>query len=667
MTIYEEAPKGSSSNGRSEAAVDAGRVQPAVTGLPSDKPSSSYWLQDPSPVLLGHRTTPDLPDEVDVVVVGSGITGSFASDALLEDISDADSKDDAAQKVLLLEAREACFGATGRNGGHCQPMVYYSAPDVAAFELATFHFLERFTAENDVPCDWRTLPGGGVHAYLDADLFDLAKALVDALGSTRPDLASQVTVVRPDDDGADADANANTENGEKLTLESLRLRGAAGALVQRHAASVWPYKLVAWVLERLVKTHGASGAFNLQTNTPVLSIARVDDSSETPVWVVETPRGKVRTRAVLLATNGYLSHLLPSHLADLVVPVRAQIAALVPPSHSTKVETSEAVEPAVANVASTSTSSSSSSSNGVSWSSVTITKTENGQKTITVKTTTTSNAPADRLSHSYVYIGHDHGLPEGEGDRDEYLVQRPFTTGSAASSAGAMQTSHATASFDGHTSVSATSSFSSPSVSGGHYIWGGGRQRAAGAGVGEWRDDVVEPPVAGYLRSNLAPVLDVGGEEPPVPLEADYEWTGIMGFSRDQNPWVGRVPASALSGDSSDSSESSGSHSPSGLYLSAGYTGHGMPSTSLCGRVVAGMIKRDLGWANSTVTEDEASQVSVSLPLQNGGRAELPRSFLMTADRIRTAQTTCKPVGDADSRGFLVELQHLLAQRRAGN
>ncbi|CAK7225776.1 hypothetical protein SBRCBS47491_006004 [Sporothrix bragantina] len=652
MTIYEEPPKDSGSSSSVEAAADAGRFQPAVAGLPSDNPSNSYWLQDPSSLLLDHRTTPDLPDEVDVVVVGSGITGSFAADALFEDVTD----NDKTKKVLLLEAREACFGATGRNGGHCQPMVYYSAPDVAAFELATFHFLERFVSENDVPCDWRTLPGGGVHAYLDADLFALAEALVDALGSKRPDLASQVTVVRPKDD---------TDGSEdKPTLESLRLKGAAGALVQRHAASVWPYKLVAWVLERLVKTHGASGAFNLQTNTPVLGIVKDDlSSSEKPVWIVETPRGKVRTRAVLLATNGYLSHLLPSNLADLVVPVRAQIAALVPPSSSTKVETSETVKSAAANVTSTSTSSSSSSSNGVSRSSITVTKTENGQTTTTVKTTTTSNAPADRLSHSYVFVGHDHELPEGEGDRDEYLVQRPFTSGSGAS--GAMHTSHATASFEGHLSASATSSFSSPSVSGGHYIWGGGRQRAAGTGVGEWRDDVVEQSVATYLRSNLAPVLEVGGEEPPVALKADYEWTGIMGFSRDQNPWVGRVPTGALSGENTVSSDSHGT--PSGLYLSAGYTGHGMPSTSLCGRVVAGMIKRDLGWENSTATEDEASQVAVSLPLQGGGRAELPRCFLMTADRIRTAQTTCKPVGDADSRGFLVELQHLLARRRAGN
>ncbi|CAK7266103.1 hypothetical protein SEPCBS57363_001926 [Sporothrix epigloea] len=670
MTIYEEPPKSSSST---EAAVNVGRVQPVVAGLPSANPSASYWLQEPSPLLLGHRTTPQLPETVDVVVVGSGVTGSFAADALLEDVdaSGSSSSQDSVQKVLLLEAREACFGATGRNGGHCQPMVYHSAPDVAMFELATFHFLERFVAENNVPCDWRTLPGGGVHAYLDADLFALAEALVETLALSRPDLASQVTVVRPDNT-ADVEKIESTEagidtNSEKPTLHSLRLRGTAGALVQRHAASLWPYKLVAWVLERLITKHSASGAFNLQTNTPVLGISKDDGSpssqTDSPWWIVETPRGRVRARAVLLATNGYLSHLLPSHLADLVVPVRGQVAALVPPGGSTKVVTSETVEPAAANVTSVSTSTVSSSSGGVSRSCVTVTKTGHGRTTTTVKTTTTSHVPPARLTHSYVFVGHDHGLPDGQGDRDEYLVQRPFTSEPGAS--GTIQSSQVTASSfsSGQASAFATSSVSAvsaPPVSGGHFIWGGGRQRAAHAAVGEWRDDSVEPPVARYLCSQLAPVLDVGGEEPSVPLDAHSEWTGIMGFSRDHNPWVGRVPTSALSGEGINPKDI-----PSGLYLSAGYTGHGMPSAALCGRAVAGLIKHDLGWENGTTSEEAASPVSVSVPLVAGGKAKLPNCFLITADRIRTAQSMYRPVGDADLCGFLEELQHLLAQRRA--
>jgi len=57
---------------------------------------------------LGHRTTTELPAHADVVIVGSGITGTSAARDLAED---ARAKD---LQVVMLEAREACWGATGR-------------------------------------------------------------------------------------------------------------------------------------------------------------------------------------------------------------------------------------------------------------------------------------------------------------------------------------------------------------------------------------------------------------------------------------------------------------------------------------------------------------------------------------------------------------------------
>ena len=548
MTAYEEIPAAAKAAPSTETAP----AEPAtIAGLPSENPSTSYWLHDPSPVLLGHRSTPELPAEADVVVIGSGITGSFAADKLVGS-GDGGS-------VLLLEAREACFGATGRNGGHCQPMIYYSAPDVAGFELATFHFLERFVAKNNIDCDWRTLPQGGVHAYFDQDLFDAAVAVVDALAKTRPGLAKQVAVVR-----AGAPAVKAGPNDTPVTLDDLRLRaGVAGALVQKHAASVWPYKLVAWVLERLVTTQPSS-RFNLQTNTPATKLSKDGQG-----WLVETPRGTVRAKAVLLATNGYTSHLLPPALADLIVPVRAQVAALVPP-------------------------------------------------------TTAKGSPADVLASSYVFMGHDHEFADGRGERDEYLVQRPFVDAAAASA-----------------QVGSVGP-------GGHLILGGGRERAANSGVGVWRDDEVEPAVAAFLRTHLAPALDVGDKgEPPAPLKADYEWTGVMGFSRDHHPWVGQVPSETLGGPAGDASS---------LYIAAGFSGHGMPSTSLCGRAVAKLIRKDLKWTSAEDVEAEA-EAEADHPL--------PACHWLTAERLDKVRATCAPVAEADKRGFIADFQDILEARLA--
>jgi len=82
------------------------RVHPTQADLPSDNPSKSYWHTQPSEKLLGHRTTSDLPDSADVIIVGSGLSGTFAAQALREKRPEL--------KVVMLEAREACWGATGR-------------------------------------------------------------------------------------------------------------------------------------------------------------------------------------------------------------------------------------------------------------------------------------------------------------------------------------------------------------------------------------------------------------------------------------------------------------------------------------------------------------------------------------------------------------------------
>jgi hypothetical protein len=82
-------------------------VAEGQSGLPTPESTHSYWHKDPSGKLLGHRTTTDLPELADVVIIGSGITGAFAAHFLKDG--------DAAEKsVVMLEAREACWGATGR-------------------------------------------------------------------------------------------------------------------------------------------------------------------------------------------------------------------------------------------------------------------------------------------------------------------------------------------------------------------------------------------------------------------------------------------------------------------------------------------------------------------------------------------------------------------------
>lgn len=75
--------------------------------LPHDNPTISYW-QDPPSDIANHGFVDNLPAAADYVVVGSGISGTCIAYNLLSRRPDA--------KVLMLEARQACSGATGRNG-----------------------------------------------------------------------------------------------------------------------------------------------------------------------------------------------------------------------------------------------------------------------------------------------------------------------------------------------------------------------------------------------------------------------------------------------------------------------------------------------------------------------------------------------------------------------
>ena len=112
----------------------------------------------------------------------------------------------------------------------------------------------------------------------------------------------------------------------KKELEKLRLPNATGALVTSVAARMWPYKFVSRILEDLVTSEEVGERFNLQTLTPVECLA----SHYGDRWTVKTAgRGSIVAKKVVFATNAWTSYLLPD-FADLIVPCRGQMSALIP-------------------------------------------------------------------------------------------------------------------------------------------------------------------------------------------------------------------------------------------------------------------------------------------------------------------------------------------------
>jgi hypothetical protein len=86
--------------------------------LPVPNSTASYWRSEPH-WLDEYRSTEDLPSQADIVIIGTGIAGVSTAYHLLDRKDD----DDAPQpSILLLEARQVCSGATGRNGGHIKKL-----------------------------------------------------------------------------------------------------------------------------------------------------------------------------------------------------------------------------------------------------------------------------------------------------------------------------------------------------------------------------------------------------------------------------------------------------------------------------------------------------------------------------------------------------------------
>lgn len=104
-------------------------------GKPVANPTASYW-QDPPDAIADLRSTDTLPEDVqDLVIVGSGISGACIAHFLLQRRPDA--------KVLMLEARQACSGATGRNGEFVQ---FLTLPDAAVGRVSMCKYLWRRSA-----------------------------------------------------------------------------------------------------------------------------------------------------------------------------------------------------------------------------------------------------------------------------------------------------------------------------------------------------------------------------------------------------------------------------------------------------------------------------------------------------------------------------------------
>ncbi|KAK3713188.1 hypothetical protein LTR37_008621 [Vermiconidia calcicola] len=278
--------------------------------FPVPNSTTSFWRSGDLHDLDSYQSEV-FPAQVDVVIVGAGYAGASLAHHLLEKQRNFDSK----LSIAILEAREACSGATGRNGGHLKPDPYSragsalkthgkkAAEEVVSFEFRHLKAIGDLIKRGNIDCDFFLTRATDVCLYDKAR--DEIKAKLDSL--------TTAGISAVDDVFYSSESTAEAVSGVK---------GARGAF-SCTSAHLYPYKLISHLLAQAV-----SEGVNLQTHTPVTSVSSQSDSGG--LWTIGTPRGYTKATNIIYASNGYTSALLPE-FKDKIVPVRGICSRIITP------------------------------------------------------------------------------------------------------------------------------------------------------------------------------------------------------------------------------------------------------------------------------------------------------------------------------------------------
>ena len=257
----------------------------------------SYWsVTMPA---LSDRSGHSLPEAADVVVIGGGYAGITAARELAR----------RGVAVTLLEARTLGFGASTRNGGIVHPgykwgpgaLVRRYGEETARIlytdTLRAFDTVRRLIAEEAIDCEFREV-GYTELAWSPRHL---------------PALHEEV-------DGLRAMGVAAHVVPKDHLREEVGSDAYHGALVVEVGGIVHPGKYFAGLA-----TAAEEAGADLHEGARARRIRRQTDGR----FVVETDRGSVLARDVIVATNGYTDGVVPT-LRRRVIPIGSYIIATDP-------------------------------------------------------------------------------------------------------------------------------------------------------------------------------------------------------------------------------------------------------------------------------------------------------------------------------------------------
>ncbi|OAL03741.1 FAD dependent oxidoreductase [Phaeosphaeriaceae sp. SRC1lsM3a] len=299
-------------------------------GPPVHDPLPSYWHEPKSPLAkVVEPETSDPTQSYDYAIIGSGISGTMIAYNLIKSHPKA--------RIVMVEAREICSGATGRNGGHTKAASYRSymhhmqelgkeeALRIARLEFANIVETHCMAKEMGIKCESQMC--NTVDVIYDQATFELGKTAIQALKADVRDEEQAVgdmawyMVFENKEDVIRRFQVAKTNDNPAIEQKE----EVAGAF-EYVAGRIHAYRFTTGILKHCVQQ-----GLVLCANTPVHAIMPSTESAteSEDTWDIFTQYTTLTSRHVILATNGYTPYILNS-LQGAIVPMRGQITAQRP-------------------------------------------------------------------------------------------------------------------------------------------------------------------------------------------------------------------------------------------------------------------------------------------------------------------------------------------------